>query len=458
MTVSGVGSGLGVKFGAGVVSTLAGKVGQNTTTALAQQGVSAEVSNITVNPAQNMKVSGANVIGEAVGTILAAAIVAYTAKLVYDWVQTGEFSFLPRHAAEPESEPRGNWSKTKDTQNGNKLLQIIYGTEVDPNLPERFRTDAYYEELEKQRKKQEQIQKNMNQHIYDTKAAEAFAKLNMATKKSASNASTAGTAFEQMGRSISRSSSSAYDGIISGSTKAFTNVTNSSNTASNNANKNLNAIRNTAGNAFSFNVWSTYGDNIKNSLGSSIDDVKARWESLQKSMSSSVQVSGTSSGGGSSVVTYVTTTTSTPKAVTNIDAPGIKSNPTWHNLPTKPSGMPESAWASYLENWKKNNPGNFYAQGGFPEIASLFWAGENGVPELLGTVGGKTAVAGGSEITGIRDAIVQTAGEEIGVLRQQNTLLQAILEKEFGISNDALFRSVRNSANDFRMRTGRGAF
>lgn len=37
-------------------------------------------------------------------------------------------------------------------------------------------------------------------------------------------------------------------------------------------------------------------------------------------------------------------------------------------------------------------------------------------------------------------------------------LLTAIAEKEFGISQDAVFRAVRNGASDYTMRTGRGAF
>jgi hypothetical protein len=37
-------------------------------------------------------------------------------------------------------------------------------------------------------------------------------------------------------------------------------------------------------------------------------------------------------------------------------------------------------------------------------------------------------------------------------------LLTIIAEKEFGISQDQVFRAVRNGASDYTMRTGRGAF
>ncbi len=98
-----------------------------------------------------------------------------------------------------------------------------------------------------------------------------------------------------------------------------------------------------------------------------------------------------------------------------------------------------------------------FAQGGYPSTGSLFWAGEAGA-EMIGSMNGKTAVASNGEITGIISAIQQTSSAEMELLRQQNSLLQGILEKEFGISNDDLFRSVRNSARDFTNRTGNPAF
>lgn len=96
--------------------------------------------------------------------------------------------------------------------------------------------------------------------------------------------------------------------------------------------------------------------------------------------------------------------------------------------------------------------------GGFPDSASLFWANENGIPELVGTMGGRPAVASGMEITGIRDEIRATANEEMVLLRQQNQLLQAILQKEFGITTDQIGRSARAYAEDYFRRTGDEAY
>lgn len=85
-----------------------------------------------------------------------------------------------------------------------------------------------------------------------------------------------------------------------------------------------------------------------------------------------------------------------------------------------------------------------FETGGYvPSRYTMFMAGENGVPEMLGTVGGKTAVAGGEEITRIRDAIISTAQQEIALLKQNNQLLQGILEKEFGITSDQIGIAAR---------------
>lgn len=77
-----------------------------------------------------------------------------------------------------------------------------------------------------------------------------------------------------------------------------------------------------------------------------------------------------------------------------------------------------------------------YATGGYPASASLFWAGENGVPEILGTVGGRTAVAGGAEITGIRDAVYSTGQAETALLQTAVNLLQIIADKDPSINID----------------------
>lgn len=97
--------------------------------------------------------------------------------------------------------------------------------------------------------------------------------------------------------------------------------------------------------------------------------------------------------------------------------------------------------------------------GGFiPNSWTMFMAGENGIPEMLGTVGGKTAVAGGVEITGIKDAIYATTQQELELMRQQNALLQGILQKEFGITTSDIGRAAQSYNQDYKKRTGRPAY
>ena len=75
-----------------------------------------------------------------------------------------------------------------------------------------------------------------------------------------------------------------------------------------------------------------------------------------------------------------------------------------------------------------------YEVGGYPKSASLFWANENGIPELVGNIGNQTAVASGTEITGISTAIYDTAQEEIALLREQNNLLMELLRKDMSVN------------------------
>lgn len=94
-----------------------------------------------------------------------------------------------------------------------------------------------------------------------------------------------------------------------------------------------------------------------------------------------------------------------------------------------------------------------YASGGFVEPATYFKAGENGIPEMLGTVGGKTAVAGGAEITGISEAVYSTGGTQAQLLSTAIQLLQVIAEKDLTISEDAIGRSAKKYSDEYKKRT-----
>ena len=76
---------------------------------------------------------------------------------------------------------------------------------------------------------------------------------------------------------------------------------------------------------------------------------------------------------------------------------------------------------------------DWYATGGFPDPGSLFFAGEAG-PELVGTMGGRTAVANNDQIVeGIRQGVSDANAQQNALLREQNQLLRALLEKDMSV-------------------------
>lgn len=93
-----------------------------------------------------------------------------------------------------------------------------------------------------------------------------------------------------------------------------------------------------------------------------------------------------------------------------------------------------------------------YATGGYPSRGTLFWAGEYGLPEMIGTVGGKTAVASSAEITGIKAAVDNSSIQEQNLMGQMINLLQVIASKDTSVNLDS--RELVSSLNDRARRNG----
>ena len=93
-----------------------------------------------------------------------------------------------------------------------------------------------------------------------------------------------------------------------------------------------------------------------------------------------------------------------------------------------------------------------FASGGFPEYGQLFLANEPGAgPELVGTIGRQTAVANTEQIVqGIAAGVSEANLQQNALLREQNELLRAILEKEGATYLDGkkLYKSVENAARN----------
>ena len=73
-----------------------------------------------------------------------------------------------------------------------------------------------------------------------------------------------------------------------------------------------------------------------------------------------------------------------------------------------------------------------FEHGGFPATGQMFLAREAG-PEMVGTMGGRTAVANNDQIVeGVAGGVERANAEQNALLREQNRLLRALLEKESG--------------------------
>ena len=95
----------------------------------------------------------------------------------------------------------------------------------------------------------------------------------------------------------------------------------------------------------------------------------------------------------------------------------------------------------------------WYAGGGFPSTGEMFIANEDG-PELIGRMGNRTAVANTDQIVdGITRGVSVANAEEVALLKQQNSLLQAILQKT-GITTKSIYDAVVTENNAQYKRAG----
>lgn len=93
------------------------------------------------------------------------------------------------------------------------------------------------------------------------------------------------------------------------------------------------------------------------------------------------------------------------------------------------------------------------ADGGFVGEGQMFIAREAG-PEMVGNIGRRTAVANNDQIvTSIAGGVAEANGEQNVLLREQNDLLRAILEKDSGVYLDG--RNLTNSVEKYQRERGR---
>ena len=94
-----------------------------------------------------------------------------------------------------------------------------------------------------------------------------------------------------------------------------------------------------------------------------------------------------------------------------------------------------------------------FARGGFPEQGQMFIAREAGA-EMVGSIGRRTAVANNDQIVaGIAGGVAEANEEQNRLLREQNALLSALLEKESGVYIDG--KHITNSVEKYQRERGR---
>lgn len=93
------------------------------------------------------------------------------------------------------------------------------------------------------------------------------------------------------------------------------------------------------------------------------------------------------------------------------------------------------------------------AEGGFPEQGQMFIAREAGA-EMVGNIGRKTAVANNDQIvSGIAGGVAEANEEQNALIREQNSLLRALLEKDSGVYLDG--KRLTNSVEKYQRERGR---
>ena len=94
-----------------------------------------------------------------------------------------------------------------------------------------------------------------------------------------------------------------------------------------------------------------------------------------------------------------------------------------------------------------------FETGGFPTSGQMFVAREAG-PELVGTIGNKSAVVNNEQIVAsVARGVADANSEQNSLLREQNTLLRSLLEKESGVYLDG--KRLTNSVEKYQSQRGR---
>ena len=200
---------------------------------------------------------------------------------------------------------------------------------------------------------------------------------------------------------------------------------------------------------FSSNKWETLLKLVVTTIKNQFEHFRSSWRSMLESWWSSDVVPWFGESKWYSImdgIIYATRTVFDDVYTVIRDAFDRAADTVWYscdNMIGSLNNVVEAVWNLYdalnnLDgfNGSYNFNSNFdgYATGGFPG-AGLFMAGEAGV-EMVGTVGGRPAVASNQEITGIADAVYATGSQESQLLAQLISIGQQMLAKDPIVLNE----------------------
>ena len=180
-------------------------------------------------------------------------------------------------------------------------------------------------------------------------------------------------------------------------------------------------------------------EGTRNNFGALVQDVKDKFSAINKSEPSFEKLKSYAEEQSKGVTKKFTDNFTLASTITSkIQGAVNEVNNTEYKMKPKFSieshiDTPHFSWSGEFKAKTKevmNLNVAWYKRGGFPDIGDLFIANEAG-PEMVGTMGRQNAVANNMQIVeGIRQGLAGANSEEVALLREQNSLLQGILQKE----------------------------
>lgn len=204
-------------------------------------------------------------------------------------------------------------------------------------------------------------------------------------------------------------------------------------------------------------AWSSFKSWLQdnNVIEVDVDFNEPDWEPFKKSLAGVMQYVVNAATGG-----YTYTTTGGTNTYNS------QGGHTYNPYDETPKKEPTKTGTSIIERTIANTMNNTIkkalgiipksATGGSFSTGDLFFANENGVPELVGQVGHKAQVANNDQITeSIRVATMAGNAESTGLLRQAVGILNGILQKDNVVVAEVTTDSITNGLDRQNRRNGR---